>query len=239
MLGISDNGTIVSPNWFDTDMFINANMTIIGSSGSGKTFTEELIGRRMYLNGCRSYFIIPKKGLLDYYDGCANIGGTFISLAPGARDRINVMDIRPEGKAVDAKDRNYDSSERGDNGTAKKASKEECRDMFNYGDYKDLDDIILGCDPENVHEMYTLNTGKEKIIEGLNKNVFVVGAPGCGKTFSYIIPAIMQKIKAGESMVVTDLKKDIYGVTAEMARASFFMCFRLYIHIDRMIICIF
>ena len=118
------------------------------------------------------------------------------------------------------KDRNYDSSERGDNGTAKKASKEECRDMFNYGDYKDLDDIILGCDPENVHEMYTLNTGKEKIIEGLNKNVFVVGAPGCGKTFSYIIPAIMQKIKAGESMVVTDLKKDIYGVTAEMARAN-------------------
>lgn len=102
VLGISDNGTIVSPNWFDTDMFINANMTIIGSSGSGKTFTEELIGRRMYLNGCRSYFIIPKKGLLDYYDGCANIGGTFISLAPGARDRINVMDIRPEGKAVDA-----------------------------------------------------------------------------------------------------------------------------------------
>ena len=30
----------------------------------------------------------------------------------------------------------------------------------------------------------------------------------------------MQKIRAGESMVVTDLKKDIYGSTAEMAKAN-------------------
>lgn len=144
-------------------------------------------------------------------------GGIFFILA---NVELTKFIVGTHKTSIRDKDRNYDSSERGDNGTAKKASKEECRDMFNYGDYKDLDDIILGCDPENVHEMYTLNTGKEKIIEGLNKNVFVVGAPGCGKTFSYIIPAIMQKIKAGESMVVTDLKKDIYGVTAEMARAN-------------------
>lgn len=100
VLGISDNGTICAPNIFDTNMFMNANMTIIGSSGSGKTFTEELIGRRMYLNGCRAFFIIPKKGLLDYYEGCRNIGGTFVSLMQGSEDRINVLDIRPEGKAI-------------------------------------------------------------------------------------------------------------------------------------------
>lgn len=122
--------------------------------------------------------------------------------------------------AIRDKDRNYDGSERGDNGTAMKATKEERRNMFIYGDYPELNDIILGCDTEDKHEMYVLNTGKEKVAEGLNKNVFVVGAPGCGKTFSYIIPAIMQKIRAGESIVVTDLKKDIYGSTAEMAKAN-------------------
>lgn len=122
--------------------------------------------------------------------------------------------------AIRDKDRNYNGSEKGDNGTAMKATREERRNMFVYGDYPDLKDIILGCDTENEHEMYILNTGKEKVAEGLNKNVFVVGAPGCGKTFSYIIPAIMQKIRAGESMVVTDLKKDIYGSTAEMAKAN-------------------
>ena len=100
VLGVNDNGTIVSPNVFDTSMFINANMTIIGSSGAGKTFTEELIGRRMYLNGCRAFFIIPKKAVEDYYEGCKNIGGTFISLMQGSEDRINVLDIRPEGKAL-------------------------------------------------------------------------------------------------------------------------------------------
>lgn len=100
VMGINDeNYSLISLNPFDTSKYFNANISILGTSGAGKTFTEELIGRRMFFNGARCFYIIPKKGYNDYYAGCQAIGGLFISFMPGSTDCINPLEIRPEGKA--------------------------------------------------------------------------------------------------------------------------------------------
>ncbi len=92
--------SIVAPNNFNTHTYSNANMVLLGTSGAGKTFTEQLIAQRMLMTGIRDYFIIPKKGY-EYRRGCNNVNGAFISLSPGSPDCVNVLEIRPE-KELDA-----------------------------------------------------------------------------------------------------------------------------------------
>lgn len=87
--------SIVAPNNFDTHTYSNANMVLLGTSGAGKTFTEQLIAQRMLMTGIHDYFIIPKKGY-EYRRGCNNVNGAFISLSPGSKDCVNVLEIRPE-----------------------------------------------------------------------------------------------------------------------------------------------
>lgn len=99
VLGLNeDTSTIVAVNNFDTSLYNNGNMVILGEPGAGKTFAELLIGRRFTMNGGRAFYIIPKKGLEDYRDACKDMGGTFAQIIPGSKDCINIMEIRPEGK---------------------------------------------------------------------------------------------------------------------------------------------
>ena len=98
VLGLNDdNESIVSMDNFNTKMYMNANWNIFGSSGAGKTYTQQFVAYRLYLNGVRCFFVLPKKGY-EYYPGCDAIDGKFISLGPGAKHRINIMEIRPEGE---------------------------------------------------------------------------------------------------------------------------------------------
>ena len=91
------NGSVVAINNFNTLLYKNANILLLGTTGSGKTFTEQLIGRRSLLSGIKCFFLIPKKGY-EYKKGCELVGGTYIKLVPGSKDCINIMEIRPEGK---------------------------------------------------------------------------------------------------------------------------------------------
>ena len=93
-LNIDDNSMTVINN-FNTKYFKNGNMVILGTSGAGKTFTEQMQGRRMMFNGTRNFFIIPKKGY-EYERGCEAVNGAYIQLNPGSKQRINIMEIRPE-----------------------------------------------------------------------------------------------------------------------------------------------
>lgn len=94
----TENDSMVAVNNFNTSRYKNANMCIFGTSGSGKTFTEQLIARWMRLSGIRTFFIIPKKGFFDYYAQCKALNGSFIRLIPGSKDCINPLGIIPEGK---------------------------------------------------------------------------------------------------------------------------------------------
>lgn len=94
-LGLTDDKSVLAPDNFNTDYYENANMTIFGTSGAGKTYTEQLIGLRGFANGKRCFFIIPAKGY-EYRRGCKLTDGLYVQLMPGSKQCINVLEIRPE-----------------------------------------------------------------------------------------------------------------------------------------------
>lgn len=101
------NGAAVAINNFNTSMFKNGNMLILGTSGAGKTFTELFISRKQFLTGIGTYFILPVKGH-EYKDACLSLSGSYIHLVPGSKDCINIMEIRPEAHYNAASDEDED-----------------------------------------------------------------------------------------------------------------------------------
>lgn len=87
------NNSLVSLDNFNTHIYKNANMAILGTSGAGKTFTMQLIARRMRLAGTPVYIIAPLKGH-EFYRQAKALNGTIIRIVPGSPDCINVMEIR-------------------------------------------------------------------------------------------------------------------------------------------------
>lgn len=96
-----ENYTLVAINNFNTQRYSNGNMLLIGTSGAGKTFTSEMIAYRMRMNDIRTLIIAPIKGREDFYSGCMNIGGQFITLSPRSPSCINIMAIRPAARLSD------------------------------------------------------------------------------------------------------------------------------------------
>ena len=94
ILGRTTSGALFKFNPFDTDRHQNASLFITGSPGSGKTFTTQILARRMRMLGHRIMMILPIKGY-EYARGCAAIGGEFIQLKPGAETCINIFDVNP------------------------------------------------------------------------------------------------------------------------------------------------
>lgn len=96
VLGVKQHSnTLVAYNPFNTKISTNANIIITGGSGSGKTYSTEVLARSMRITGIRTMFILPVKGY-EYERGCKAIGGSFIRIGPGKKDCINIMEIRPE-----------------------------------------------------------------------------------------------------------------------------------------------
>lgn len=93
----ADSRTMVALNFFNRSLYNNGNLILIGTSGAGKTFLQQVISERSLYNGIRSFFIIPKKGY-EYARGCKLLGGTYVSLTPGSSSCLNIMEIRPEGE---------------------------------------------------------------------------------------------------------------------------------------------
>ena len=90
--------TIFRMNNFNTFKYVNPHIFLCGTTGAGKTYTEMMITSRMRMRKIRTMFILPLKGH-EYKDDVKSLGGSFISLRPGGTACINIMEIRPEGKA--------------------------------------------------------------------------------------------------------------------------------------------
>ena len=90
----SFNGSPVMLDIFNTKQYANANGVIIGRSGSGKTFTTQLLASRLRLQSIPITLICPLKGF-EYRRLCENLGGSYIRIAPGSEYRINIFDIKP------------------------------------------------------------------------------------------------------------------------------------------------
>lgn len=94
VMGLSNSVMQVIDN-FNSSRYSNANIVILGTPGAGKTATMMMMGRRMYFNGIRIKYIIPKKGF-EYETLCKAMNGNFISVFPGSTVCLNPFDIIPE-----------------------------------------------------------------------------------------------------------------------------------------------
>jgi len=93
-MGINEhNRSLVIVDIFNTKLYKNANMCILGTSGAGKTFLIQLLAMRNRLQGVSVMIIAPLKGH-EFKRSCLAIGGQFLRIAPGSDDCINIMEIR-------------------------------------------------------------------------------------------------------------------------------------------------
>ena len=110
LLGVNrHNNSLCIVDLFNTKINKNANLTMCGTSGTGKTSTLQLLALRMRMRGIQCYIIAPIKGH-EFKRACSKIGGEFIKIAPGSPHCINVMEIRhtisPEMELIDEVDYN-------------------------------------------------------------------------------------------------------------------------------------
>lgn len=101
LLGVNKfNNSLVIVDIFNSAVYRNANIAIVGTSGAGKTFTMQLMALRMRRKGIQVFIIAPLKGH-EFLRACKNTGGEFIQISPASKNCINVMEIRKTDKSVD------------------------------------------------------------------------------------------------------------------------------------------
>lgn len=94
LLGVNKhNNSLIIVDIFNSRVYKNANMAILGTSGAGKTFTMQLMALRMRRRNVQVFIIAPLKGH-EFHRACSNIGGEFIQISPASRNCINIMEIR-------------------------------------------------------------------------------------------------------------------------------------------------
>ena len=93
------NNSLIIVDIFNSKVYKNANMAILGTSGAGKTFFLQLMALRMRRKNIQVFIIAPLKGH-EFYRACQNIGGEFIQISPAAKNCINIMEIRKVDNTV-------------------------------------------------------------------------------------------------------------------------------------------
>lgn len=100
LLGVNKyNSSLIIVDIFNSAIYKNANMAILGTSGAGKTFTMQLMALRMRRKNIPVFIIVPLKGH-EFHRACANVGGEFIQISPASPHCINVMEIRKVDRSV-------------------------------------------------------------------------------------------------------------------------------------------
>ena len=94
------NNSLTIVDIFNSRVYKNANISILGTSGAGKTFLMQLMALRMRRKGIQVFIVAPLKGH-EFYRACKNIGGEFIQISPASQNCINIMEIRKADKSAD------------------------------------------------------------------------------------------------------------------------------------------
>lgn len=101
LLGVNKhNNSLIIVDIFDSRVYKNANIAILGTSGAGKSFSMQLMATRMRRKGIQVFIVAPLKGH-EFHRACSNIGGEFIQISPASQNCINVMAIRKVDRSVD------------------------------------------------------------------------------------------------------------------------------------------
>lgn len=114
LLGINRyNRSLCITDFFNSKQYKNANISITGTTGAGKTYLIQCLALRMRMRGIQCFVVCPLKGH-EFRRACAKIGGAFIRISPGSSDCINILEIRPtispELELIDEADYNEDSA---------------------------------------------------------------------------------------------------------------------------------
>lgn len=98
---LGTNGINSSPIFVDNfaKQYKNANIAILGTSGSGKTYTLQCMALRMREQHTQVFIIAPDKGH-EFKRACDAIGGQYIKIAPSSGQNINIMEIRKADDTV-------------------------------------------------------------------------------------------------------------------------------------------
>lgn len=100
LMGVNTaNSSLVIVDIFNSTIYKNANISIMGTTGAGKTFTLQLMALRMRRKNIQVFIIAPDKGH-EFARACTNIGGEFIKISPSSKNCINVMEIRKRDMAA-------------------------------------------------------------------------------------------------------------------------------------------
>lgn len=109
----------------------------------------------------------------------------------------------------DEEDEGYKISEEDTYGSSKKGDiySEEAADNIQIGDsFEEMDDMVFGYDDNGKFVGLNKNTS-------LVRNSYIVGPPGSGKTTGFIHNMVLQLIKQGKSVVLTDPKGELREAT--------------------------
>ena len=99
LLGVNKtNNSLCVVDLFNSRIYKNANMVLIGTSGAGKTFTMQLLALRMRMSGTQVFILAPLKGH-EFKRAAEEIGGEYIRISTSSPDNINVMEIRQRGES--------------------------------------------------------------------------------------------------------------------------------------------
>ncbi len=94
MIADDASGSPVVLDQFNRKRINNPHIFISGETGAGKTTTLMLIALRARVKGMPVYILAPEKQ--DEYKRLTSaIGGQFIDIGAGSKDRINIMEIFP------------------------------------------------------------------------------------------------------------------------------------------------
>lgn len=100
LLGVNKyNNSLIIVDIFNSRIYKNANMVLLGTSGAGKTFTMQLMALRLREKNIQTFILAPLKGH-EFRRACHNIGGEFIQISPASQNCINIMEIRKNDKSA-------------------------------------------------------------------------------------------------------------------------------------------
>lgn len=100
LMGVNTaNSSLVIIDIFNSMVYKNANIAIMGTTGAGKTFLLQLMALRMRRKNIQVFIIAPDKGH-EFARACTNIGGAYIKISPGSLNCINIMEIRKRDSAA-------------------------------------------------------------------------------------------------------------------------------------------
>lgn len=127
-------------------------------------------------------------------------------------------------------ERNYSYSDSGVYGTAAPAKLEDIAEFASVAPIEEAKGMIVGqiTKREARRVGFKIPRGESKVKHvvymlpkiRINKHVMIMGASGSGKSYGFATTDVLQSIRRGESMILTDPKGELFTRTANIARAN-------------------